>query len=191
MTSTGSVGRDATLRLFCALDLPDEASRSLSDWARSEAVGGRPLPADHLHVTLVFLGRRPAGDVPTVVSALGTAARGAVIGPLTVARWRTTASVGMLVLEDPTGAATALQARLACAVEDAGIFRPEARAWLPHVTVVRHRGRPAGSPRALPVTRTFVPSGATAYLSRLHPSGARYEALARVPLDPLTQEAVS
>ena len=57
----------------------------------------------------------------------------------------------------------------------------ETRPWLPHLTVLRFRERPRLCP-PLPETGTFVPSGAAAYLSRLHPTGARYEVLVRVSL---------
>ncbi len=57
----------------------------------------------------------------------------------------------------------------------------ESRPWLPHVTVLRFRERPRLDP-PLPETGTFVPSDAAAYLSRLHPTGARYEVLERVSL---------
>ena len=49
------------------------------------------------------------------------------------------------------------------------------------MTVVRFRERPRLDP-PLPAMGTFVPSDAAAYLSRLHPTGARYEVLERVSL---------
>jgi 2'-5' RNA ligase len=66
-------------------------------------------------------------------------------------------------------------------LEQLGLYERERRVWLPHVTVVRFRERPRLRP-PLPETRTFVPSGAAAFLSRLHPSGARYEVLESCPL---------
>jgi len=65
--------------------------------------------------------------------------------------------------------------------ERLGVYEREARAWLPHVTVVRFRERPRLRP-ALHGLAPFVPSDAAAFLSRLHPSGARYEVLEAVPL---------
>ena len=50
------------------------------------------------------------------------------------------------------------------------------RPWLPHITVLRFRERPGLDP-PLPTVGRFTPSGAAALLSRLHPSGARYEVL--------------
>ena len=87
----------------------------------------------------------------------------------------------MVVLDDPVGEATRLAGRLHDGLASLGVYRPEGRPWLPHLTVLRFRERPRLDP-PLPGTGTFVPSDAAAYLSRLHPSGARYEVLERVSL---------
>jgi 2'-5' RNA ligase len=87
----------------------------------------------------------------------------------------------MIVLRDPSGDAGRLAAELHDRLEQLRVYRREARRWLPHVTVVRFRERPGLRPVA-PVLDAFVPSDAAAFLSRLHPAGARYEVLAVVPL---------
>ena len=87
----------------------------------------------------------------------------------------------MVVLSDPSGAGARLADDLHGRLESLGVYRREARPWLPHVTVLRFRERPRLRP-PLPPTRTFVPSDAAAYISRLHPSGARYEVLQSYPL---------
>ena len=182
MTPGDSVGGDERLRLFLALDLPTETLDVLVRWGSRELTGGRVVARDQLHVTLAFLGSRPAGELEAVVGALRASVAAAseriVLEP---ARWRETRSVGMLVLDDKTGEASRLAGRLHLALEALGAYRPEARPWLPHLTVLRFRERPRLEP-PLPETGTFVPSGAAAYLSRLHPSGARYEVLERVSL---------
>jgi 2'-5' RNA ligase len=184
VSSDASVGADGTLRLFLALDLPDDVRDELATWAAAALPGLRRVERERLHVTLAFLGRRPAGDADAVVALLRECATGAGPVPLSVARWRETRSVGMLVLEDPTGAAGRLAAALHTRLEAAGLYRPEQRPWLPHVTVARFAERPRLRP-TLPRMGTFVPSDVAAYVSRLHPTGARYEVLARVPLDPM------
>ena len=82
----------------------------------------------------------------------------------------------MLVLRDRAGAAAPFAGQLHRELAARGLYRPENRDWLPHVTVLRYRDRPRLAP-PLPPLAPFAPSGAAAFLSRLHPSGARYEVL--------------
>lgn len=182
MPSRDSVQEDDRLRLFLALQLPDATLDVLEVWQAEHLVGGRRVPREHLHVTLAFLGSRPARELPSIVGALRDAARCARRIAFEPASWRETRSVGMVVLRDLDGEAGVLARRLHARLEELGAYRPEARPWLSHLTVVRHRERPRLDP-PLPPTGTFVPSGAAAYLSRLHPSGARYEVLERVSLN--------
>jgi 2'-5' RNA ligase len=87
----------------------------------------------------------------------------------------------MLVLEDPSGGATALAGDVQARLEALGAYRREERPWRPHLTVARFRERPRL--RLDPPTMgTFVPSDAAAYLSRLHPGGAQYAVLESVGL---------
>ena len=182
MTSAGSVGGDAHLRLFLALELPSATLDTLARWAAEHLVRGRLVPRGHLHVTLAFLGRRPAGELEAIVGVLrAAAARTEAPIELTPARWRETRSVGMVVLDDQGGESGRLAVRVHDGLERLVVYRREARPWLPHVTVLRFRERPRLRP-PLPEMGTFVPSGAAADLSRLHPTGARYEVLERVSL---------
>jgi 2'-5' RNA ligase len=176
-----TVEGDERIRLFLGLRLPDDVLDELAAWQQRELVRGRIVPREHLHVTLAFLGHRPAAELSAVVAEPRTAA--AAAGPLrfTVARYRETRSVGMLVLADETGAGALMAADLHARLEALGVYRREARPWLPHVTVLRFRER-AGLRPADANIRTIVPSDAAAYLSRLAPSGARYEVLESVAL---------
>jgi RNA 2',3'-cyclic 3'-phosphodiesterase len=182
MTPAGSVGSDDRLRLFLALQLPSGTIDVLLPWQEAHLHGGRLVPREHLHVTLAFLGSRPADELAAIVDALRAAV--ATAGPIAFAPtgWRETRSVGMVVLHDVEGQATRLAERLHKRLVELGVYRPEARPWLPHLTALRFRERPRLDP-PLPETGTFVPSGAAAYLSRLHPTGARYEVLERVSLN--------
>ncbi len=112
-------------------------------------------------------------ELPAILDVLARAAAAAEPASLGVTGYRETRSVGMLTLEDATGAATRLAERLHADLAELGVYRPEARPWLPHVTVLRFRERP----RLRPDTPAlgWVSSDAAAFLSRLHPSGARYE----------------
>ena len=172
---------DEQLRLFLALRLPDDVLDEVERWQREQLEGVRVVPREHLHVTLAFLGHRPAGELGPIVDALRNAAARAGEIYLTPTRYRETRSVGMLVLEDGDGRATSLAGDLQERLERLGVYRREDRPWLPHLTVARWRERPRLRPEPPPVG-TFVPSDAAAYLSRLHPGGARYEVLESVAL---------
>jgi 2'-5' RNA ligase len=146
----------------------------LAAWGREHLRGGRVL--DTFHVTLAFLGARPRSDLDGILEALRASAAEARPHLLAPARYRETRSVGMLVLDDPAGEATRLAEGLHGRLEELGVYEREKRPWLPHVTVLRFRERPKLAP-PLPEIDPFAPSGAAAFLSRLHPSGARYEVL--------------
>lgn len=182
MTQPGSVGGDGRLRLFLALRLPDGVLDALQEWQRDALAGGGRLPArDHLHVTLAFLGHRPVEELDGIVAALRASVREVRAFELEPLRYRETRSVGMLVLADPSGEAGRLAAGLHARLSVLGAYVPEARPWLPHVTVLRFRLQPRLSP-PLPALGRFAPSEAAAFLSRLHPSGAQYEVLDAVSL---------
>jgi RNA 2',3'-cyclic 3'-phosphodiesterase len=181
MTPGGSVAGDERLRLFLALRLPNIVLGEIERWQRDELPNVRVVPREHLHVTLAFLGQRPGGELEAIVGALREAATGAGEIRLTPARYSETRGAGMLVLEDEGGNAATLAGDLHERLERLGVYRREGRPWLPHLTVARWRERPRLRPQP-PPGRTFVPSDAAAYLSRLHPGGARYEVLESVAL---------
>ena len=183
MTAPDSVGGDERLRLFLALRLPEPVLDELVAWqgAAMRGAGVRLVPREHLHVTLAFLGHRPEGELESIVSALRDVAAGAGQIRLTPVRYRETRSVGMVVLDDEGGRAAAVAGDLQERLERLGVYRREGRPWLPHLTVARWRERPRLRPEPAP-RRTFVPSDAAAYLSRLLPGGARYEVLESVAL---------
>jgi 2'-5' RNA ligase len=181
MSSAASVSGDERLRLFLALRLPDDVLDEIEAWQRGNLHDVRVVPREHLHVTLAFLGSRPAGELGSIVEALRGAAAGAGEIRLAPARYRETRRVGMLVLTEEGNNVWQLAGDLHERLERLGVYRGEPRPWLPHITVARWRERPRLQLEPPPV-RTFVPSDAAAYLSRLHPGGARYEVLESVAL---------
>jgi 2'-5' RNA ligase len=181
MTETASVAGDERLRLFLALRLPGDALDEIERWQHEQLRNVRVVPREHLHVTLAFLGHRPSGELDSIVGALREAAAGAGEIRLTPVRYRETRSVGMLVLDDEGGNAALLAGDLHEWLERLGVYESEGRPWLPHLTVARYRERPRLRPES-PPGRTFVPSDAAAYLSRLQPRGAVYEVLESVAL---------
>ena len=173
MNLPASVGNSERARLFCGLRLPDRALDMLSQWQADHIGKGRPVPRDHLHLTLAFLGHRPVAELEPICRELREAA--AAAGPMRLVpeRYRETRSVGMLVLSDPGGQATRLAEDLQGRLEGLGVYEREQRPWLPHLTVVRFRERPRLQPPP-PDLGEVSPSDAAAYHSVLRSSGAQY-----------------
>jgi 2'-5' RNA ligase len=181
MSSAASVSGDERLRLFLALRLPDDLLDEVEHWQRQHLRDVRVVPREHLHITLAFLGHRSGGELESIVGALREGAAATDEIRLTPARYRETRSVGMLVLDDEGGHAALFAGDVQQRLERLGVYRRESRPWLPHLTVARWRKRPRLELDPPPVG-TFVPSDAAAYLSELHPRGARYEVLESVAL---------
>jgi 2'-5' RNA ligase len=182
VSSAASVEGDGSLRLFCALTFPRKTVDGLVAWqATLPGSGYRAVPRENLHVTLAFLGSRPAREVDAIGDELAAAAAGAGPIELRESRYRETRSVGMLLFEDERGAAGALARDLHGRLQRLRVYEPEARPWLPHLTVLRFRDRPRLAP-ALPGLGAVVPSGAAVYMSRLRPTGAEYVVVRRYQL---------
>lgn len=172
-----SLPGDASHRLFVALRLPPSWAAALAVWqdgAFGAVAGVRIVPPEQLHITLAFLGERPAGELPLIAGAVREAAT-AVVGPLrlTPARYCETRSVGLLVLDDKAGAAAALAGAVQGRLASLGVYRQERGSWLPHVTVLRFRARPELRPGVPPIG-PCLPSDAALYHSSLRSGGAQY-----------------
>ena len=176
MKLPASVDGRERARLFCALRLPEETLDTLSDWQADHIDRGRPVPRDYLHITLAFLGHRPVAELEPICRELREAAAAAGPTRLLPERYRETRSVGMLELSDLEGEAIRLAADLQGRLERLGVYEPERRPWLPHITVVRFRERPGLRP-PLPVLGEVSPSDAAAYHSVLRSGGAQYVVL--------------
>jgi len=185
MSSPSSVEGHEPIRLFAALPLPGDALERLAAWQRRELEGAREarlVPRGHLHVTLAFLGRRPASDVDGVLGVLHAVARKASPPVLTASRYRETRSVGMVLLDDEDDRASRLAAEVGEGLERLGVYERERRRWLPHVTVLRFR-RPTRLQPPPPDLGRVTPSEVALYHSVLRPSGAQYEIVESVALD--------
>ncbi|MBM3679500.1 MAG: hypothetical protein FJW96_16740 [Actinobacteria bacterium] len=187
MKRGASVEGDDRLRLFVALRLREADLDRLHRWSQDvlrDRVGRgalRLVRRDDLHVTVAFLGSTPRRDLDVVTEVVTQAARVAQPIELAPVAWRETRAVGMVVLDDRDGAAGRLARAIQAELAARDLYRPEARPWLAHVTTCRFRQPPRLRPVALP-EGTCVPSDVAAYVSRLHPSGSRYEVLASVAL---------
>jgi 2'-5' RNA ligase len=171
-----------------ALELPEAARSALAAFcgAAADEEVWRPVAPEALHLTLAFLGHRPEEDVAAIEEVLraaaGPAPRLALAAGLLLPPRR--ARVLCAEIEDPDGTLAALQARVSDGLAGAGVYRPEQRPFRAHATVARLRPR-ARAPRAVseaPEPLEFHGEALTLFVSRLHPHGARYEPLVRVPL---------
>lgn len=178
------------LRLFVALALPAEAVTALEAFAAAAAAPEtwRRLPAGSLHMTLVFLGRRPAAEVPAIARVLDDCA-----GPGPRLRLdsalllppRRPRTLGVAVAEEAGAELAALQRRCAEGLAAGGMYEPERRPFRAHVTVARLR-RDARAPQAAPPVApervSFRAGGLALMRSLTGPSGAEYTALHSVAL---------
>jgi 2'-5' RNA ligase len=173
-------------RLFLALELPDADRRSIAAW-RDEALRGheelRPVPGEYLHVTLVFLGWQYERDVERIATTAFEPLAGLLPAELSARALVPVPKRGprlfALDLEDPSGAASGMQAAAARTLSSARFYEPEKRPFWPHVTLARvKRGRRAPRVEAPdPPGEPFAAAVVTLYRSVLQPQGARYEAL--------------
>jgi 2'-5' RNA ligase len=181
----------AQARLFVALELPTEVRSILESWSR-EHVGGmarvRLVEPESLHVTLCFLGSRPAAEIDAIAAACGLVVSGLPPAALTLgaARWLPPRRPRVLTvtLADAQERLAVVRATLAAALKDGGFYEPETRPFLAHVTVARvaHDGRPGREELPAPEAVRFTGDTVTLYRSRLGRGPSRYEALSRVTL---------
>jgi RNA 2',3'-cyclic 3'-phosphodiesterase len=178
-----------TLRLFVALELPSAVRAALVSFREAAAADSdvwRPIAPEAIHVTLAFLGSRPEEDVDAIDDVLhaaaGTAPRLVLTDALLLPPRR--ARVLCASLADLDGTLAALQSRVSDGLAAAGVYEPEKRPFRAHATVarLRPRAKPPRTVAATPESLEFHGEALTLFVSRLHPHGARYEPLVRVPL---------
>lgn len=182
---------ESLVRLFVAVDPPPEVRVALAAWA-ADAVGDdaafRLVAPEALHLTLAFLGERPADDLrrlgPELARALGRCdppREAQVIAPLWLAPRRP--HVLTVAVGDDSGRLVALQAAVVAACRAVIAWEPEDRPFRPHVTVARVRRNTHVAPRELPplpeAARQPWRTGAGVALLRSTPGpdGAQYDAL--------------
>jgi RNA 2',3'-cyclic 3'-phosphodiesterase len=190
------VTHGARARLFVAVDPPEEVRRRLAQWAREAArrVGEgsslRVLDPELLHVTLCFLGNRPAGEIALFGERLGEC--GGEVGELSLGAplWLPPRHPRALAVElhEEDRKLAHLQADVVKALGEVGHGDREQtgskRHFRPHVTVARRSRGQAPGKRELPPTPalSFVPTELVLYRSWLSPEGASYEAMDTHPL---------
>jgi 2'-5' RNA ligase len=196
------------IRLFVALELPDQFLDPLLSW-REEAFASRRdlrLPSRYsLHVTLAFLGYQYERDVDKIAEASFSDGgdpfelKATDVTEVPPRRPRLYA-VG---LDDSGEKLTAWQGKLAERLQGGGYYEPEKRPFWPHITIARfkqterHRAgggarggggrRGVEQPEPLPelpdeLREPFAAGRLTLYKSTLRPQGAEYDPLARTEL---------
>ena len=160
--------------------------------------GGRTAPlrlldAQSLHLTLCFLGERPAQEVDALDAALDACA--VDVGQLSLGAplWLPAKRARSLAVEvhDSAGELGGLYDELSRAIAAATTWAAERRRFRAHVTVARVRGSGRGARESFAGTRlpptpraSFSPEALTLYRSSLAPGGAVYEVLASSRLLP-------
>lgn len=184
--------------MFVALDLPGEVRDGLAGWQRRELTDPalRAVPAENLHITLVFLGWQAEKDFELIAdAALGreeppSPAPEVELLPDPVGR-PTGRRPRLFAIEARAPDVEELQAAVSSRLDRARFYKPEKRPFWTHLTVARVKPeRKGGRKPALvetppgPLERTYVcrPTRLVVFRSHLHPSGARYEPMAELEL---------
>jgi 2'-5' RNA ligase len=184
------------VRLFVALDLPDDLREGVAAWGRETLVDPalRPVAPESLHITLAFLGYRYEKEVDEIAAVVrenaGPAPWAELLDPVQRPARGRARLYALPVLSPGT---EALQAGVERGLVEGGFYKAEKRSFWPHVTVARVRSEARGSRRPAVVSEPpgKLPEGLsearicrrmTLYRSELKPTGARYVPLAQAEL---------
>ena len=175
------------MRVFIAVDLPNELRKELSDLQRelrSLTDTARWVPPESIHITLRFIGTVPDKRLEDIDAALrGLSWKPFVVTVQGVGFFPGTRSPRVLWagMEAPTmkGLAEQLDTRM----ERLG-FEKEKRAFRPHITLARARQTRIGTPLVSGASKyedynfgSFTADRVFLFKSILKPSGAVYEKL--------------
>jgi RNA 2',3'-cyclic 3'-phosphodiesterase len=189
--------KEQRVRLFVGLGLPEPMRSAIASWQEGfDDPALRPVRAESLHMTLVFLGSRPAADVERIAgaafSAVDSPAPVIEIEPEPVAL--PPARPRLYALGARSEGAVGLHAQVERGLVAAGLHEAEERPFWPHVTVARVRSAKRGGRRPArmerppdPIERTYVcrPTPLvrlTLFRSLTGRGGAVYEPMAELEL---------
>ncbi|WP_102108795.1 RNA 2',3'-cyclic phosphodiesterase [Oceaniglobus roseus] len=176
------------MRAFLALDLPDDPADQ-AERLQSRLTVGRHVPADDLHLTMVFLGDATAEQLEELHQRVEMMAWPPLSLRIAGADVFGGAQPRALFLRvDPDPVLTGFQKKLETFARQAGIALPHRR-FVPHVTLARFNP-PLGEVEAAKIGRflqahgdwtlpPFAPEALTLYRSHLRPEGPLYEVLSR------------
>ena len=159
-------------RLFFAIWPGAAASRELAAVAESLAgrFGGKPMPAEKIHMTLAFLGSLDDAGAGRAVAAASQVKAAEIRMAIDQVGSFRRARVGWAAASRPNAALAALQDRLARELRSAG-FALDDRAFTPHATLVRKIGKP------VPPAPMAAVDWRSRALTLVESSGGRYEVL--------------
>lgn len=159
-------------------------------WQREYLAGDRALrmtPEAQLHITLVFLGRAGEKERDLAAAQLeelagSSAFEAAATGFVGLPKGRSPRVIAVEI-EEPTGRLNDIHEKLAAGLVEKNVYNREKRAYYPHVTVARARGKTRLDPTGMhPEPIKFTAVRVTLYNSILKPDGALHEALKTVQL---------
>ncbi len=184
------------VRLFVALDLPEEVRAGIEEWAGGALADPalRRVAPESLHITLAFLGHRPEKAIEEIAAVVAESiAPAPLIELLDPVQRPPRGRARLFALPALSPGTEILQAGLQENLVSARLYEPEKRPFWPHVTLARVRpeGRGSRRPRVVEEAPGTLPEGLsepflgvrmTLYRSVLQPQGARYTPLAQVEL---------
>lgn len=128
-----------TFRLFYAL-WPDEATqKALSVW--QACMTGRKVPPENLHITLAFLGERPACIVPELSRILDSLSFPAPRLKLDKTGYFAHSRICWAGMKNPPPGLMQLHEKLVAALSEKSIFPDRKNHFRPHITLARHADR--------------------------------------------------
>lgn len=141
MNRTDSPETAATpkMKLFVAIELPEDLRHALAAIAPAETAGLRPVREDLLHLTLRFIG---TSELEPVTSALGEVEMPESVGMRISGAGAFRGRRGMTVLwagVEPWAGLLGLQKSVAARLREAGFDDPDGLAYHPHITLARCR----------------------------------------------------
>lgn len=167
------------LRLFFAIPCSPQLAQDINEWRARNAIDGKPVACENLHLTLAFLGSQPRGQVKTLEAiAAGLNPTEFTLHLDRLARWKN----GLLHLAPSKIplALTDLEHSLREQLLVSG-FSLETRPFKPHLTLARHCPR---LPTASTPTFDWPATEFALFASENTARGTRYHALERWPLRP-------
>jgi 2'-5' RNA ligase len=170
-----------TRRLFFAF-WPDDAIRELLAHSTRKAVrssGGRPVPVENLHSTVVFLGAVPEEHLNRVTAAAGALRSAPVELRFDALEHWVKPAVLCLTSREPLPVASNLAIALSRLLLAQGLT-PDPKPYRPHITIARKVVKPhelgPTHPLVWPIDGIALVESVTA------PEGPRYTVLQRWPL---------